>query len=354
MTRSTPAAQKSALKDALLTPTFLMCAPDFFDPLKEADVPPNDFIADPVDPALARAQWNAFKDKIEELGGKVILVAPQSNLAGQIYTADPAAFHSDITFTPDGQGIERVHFKSLRSKFTNLGRQGELTGHFHAAAEYTQSLRSAAGFGKTTIGVTHENASFNTEGSGDNVYDTYRGIWWSGYVPNPNDPKNGRSDIRAHAQLANLTDRPVLSLEVSKPYFHIDTSHTPLPRGHILSYEAGVTPEAYAQMKKSTLEAYNLPEDQYLIKVSKEDAELLACNLTPVNDTDLIVNSKISQKLQDDLEKAGYKTHRIDYSEALKGGGLFHCTANRINIIGPKGGTVSNPDFYNRIEAALA
>jgi len=347
--------QKALLKQTLLTPTFMMCAPTHFDPSFEAHggEVENDFMGDKIDPAKAEAQWHAFKDTLTNLGAKIILVAPKEGQLDQVYTADPAAFHSEVTFNGAGDNIERIHFKSLMCQFTNAGRQAESSAHFIASAEFIHRLRDMAHGTSTSIGATSERAQYNTEGSGDNVYDTYRGIWWSGYAKNPNDPKNGRSDIKAHAQLTKLTGRDVLSLEVVKPYFHIDTSHTPLPGGHVLSFKDGITPDAHDLMRRVALADFGLPEDDYLINVSKEDAEAFACNLTAVNDKDLIVAHDISDKLESKLVNAGYNPHRIDYSEIRKGGGLFHCTANRINMIGPKGGTANDPGFYDRIESAL-
>lgn len=356
----TIAKQKAILRDTLLTPTFMMCAPTYFDPSFEAhggDVE-NSFMGENVDPELAQEQWHDFKSTIEKIGGRVILVPAKEGLLDQVYTADPAAFHTDVIFTPDGEDIERIHFKAMHSKFTNADRQGELTSHFNTSCEHTRALRTAAHGTNITIGQSFQKAQFNTEGSGDNVYDRYRGLWWSGYVQNPSDPKSGRSDIRAHAELATLTNRGVMSLEVCgdgyNDYFHIDTSQTPLPRGHVLSYDGGITEGSHDLMRRTALVDFGLPEDDYLIKVSKADAELMACNLTPVTEKDLIVNSLLSDTLVNSLERAGYNTHPVDYSEFLKGGGFFHCTANHINIMGPKGGIANDPDFYDRIDMALS
>ncbi len=359
---ATPATSPAAktLKDLILKPVFIMCDPTFFDPDKEAPTlekkheKPNDFAGKAkVDKELAMTQWQAFQDKIIELGGSVILAKPDEKLTGQIYTADPAAFHTNVVFAEDGKSVEQIHVRALRSKFTNADRQGELSAHFGAACEFTHSLRQAALGTGITISVTHENAAFNTEGSGDNVYDSYRGIWWSGYVPNPSDPKSGRSDIRAHAQLSNLMGHDVLSLQVMRPYFHIDTAVSPLRKGHVLCFASGMTAKSFDHMRKTALEDYGLSEDEYLIEVDANDANILACNLTSITDTDLIVGKALSDKLKDRLKQAGYTLHELDYSEALKGGGSFHCTANQVNITGPKGGTARDPDFYNRLGASL-
>ncbi len=333
-----------------------MCAPDFFDPSLDAHggAVGNDFMGDKIDRNLAKAQWHNFKNTLSSLGAEIILAPPHKGQLDQVYTADPAAFHTEITLDKSGANIEKIHFKSLMSKFTNAARQAESTAHFMAAMDYTSLLHDATLKTGTALSTTHERAKYNTEGSGDNIYDSYRGIWWSGYAKNPNDPKNGRSDIKAHAQLKNLTGHDVLSLEVVRPYFHIDTSQTPLPRGHILSYEGGITKESYDLMRRVALADFGLPEDEYLIKVSREDAEAFACNVTAVNDKDLIIAHDISDDLAARLTHAGYNLHLVDYSEIRKGGGLFHCSANRVNMIGPKGGTANDPDFYTRIEAALS
>lgn len=347
---------KNTLKTLLLQPTFMMCEPTHLDPAKENPDGslPNKFSGEQIDREKAFEQWHGFKDKIEELGGRIILVPPQKKCGGQVYTADPAAFMTDIQFTRDKTpSIEAVTFSALISQFTNAGRNAEVASHSGMIQTFTNELQSARLSG-VPISAVLQKTKWNTEGSGDNLYDTYRGIWWSGYSKDLSDPTKGRSDIRAHNTLQNLTDREVFSMEVANNFFHIDTSQTPLPKGHILSYEDGITAQSFKAMRKRMLESFDLAEKDYLIKVSKKDAYRFACNLTAVNDTDLIVTDDISDKLAGKLAKAGYRLHTLPYNEMRKGGGLFHCTANRINIHGPKGGTANDPDYHNRIELALS
>jgi len=347
---------KSALKDLLLKPTFMMCEPTYYDPANENPdgKMPNNFSGEQIDHEKALEQWHGFKDKIEELGGRVILVPPQQGCGGQVYTADPAAFITDVLVTnAKVPSIKAIQFAALISQFTNAGRNTEVASHSGTIQTFTNELQSARLSGVPVSSIL-EKTKWNTEGSGDNVYDSYRGIWWSGYSKDLSDPTKGRSDIRAHRTLQNLTGREVFSMEVASDFFHIDTSQTPLPKGHILSYEGGITAQSFKAMRKRMLESFDLAEKDYLIRVSKKDAYNFACNLTVVNDTDLIVTDDISDKLAGKLAKAGYRLHTLPYSEMRKGGGLFHCTANRINITGPKGGTVNDPDYYNRIELALS
>ena len=347
---------KTVLKDLLLKPTFMMCEPTNADPSAEnenGDLA-NDFSGEQIDKDKALEQWHGFKDKIEELGGRVILVPPQEGCGGQVYTADPAAFVTDVQLsrgkTPSVKGVK---FSALISQFTNAGRNAEIASHSGMIQSYISELQSARLSG-VPVSTILQNTKWNTEGSGDNVYDTFRGLWWSGYSRNLSDPRSGRSDIRAHKTLQKLTDREVFSMEVARPFFHIDTSQTPLPKGHILSHEEGITAESFKAMRKRMLESFDLAESEYLIKVSKKDANRFACNLTAVTDTDLIVTDDISDKLAGKLAKAGYRLHPLPYDEMRKGGGLFHCTANRINITGPKGGIANDPDYYNRIDLALS
>jgi len=347
---------RQKLRQVLLQPTFLMCSPVNSDQeVKEKKPPANDFSGDDFSKELALEQWQGFKDKIEELGGRVILVEPSEYQGAQVYTADPAAFHTEIKLSRSRLNpvLRSVRFTGLVSEFTNADRNPEIANHAIATGAYVGDLQSAH-----ISGVELQShilkTTFNTEGSGDNVFDPYRGLWWSGYSKDLSNPASGRSDRRAHETLAKLTNREVFSMEVVRPFFHIDTSHTPLPKGHILSYEKGITAESFDAMRKRMLQSFDLPEDKYLIKVTKKDAFNFACNLTAVNDTDLIVPDDISDQLAGKMAKAGYRIHTLPYSEMRKGGGLFHCTANRINITGPKGGLANDPDYYDRIELALS
>jgi N-dimethylarginine dimethylaminohydrolase len=346
---------RPSLRDLFLKPVFLMCPPTFFNPTIEAHggctanlyMHHTDFSA-----AKAEAQWHGYKDKLQELGATVILASPKANALDQIYTADPQAFFTDVEFSANG-AVSRFHFKSMTSRFTNAEREIEKSRHLIASFDFVHDVRSAAQGSAISIGATFESASFNTEGSGDNVYDAYRGLWWSGYSTDLTNPHNGRSDSRSHKQLARLTNRDVLGLKVVKPYYHIDTSNMPLPRGHVLSHKAGITPESYVAMKKVAFGDFGLPESDYLISVDKADAEVFLCNLTAVNDRDLIVPDDASDKILARLANTGYNIHPLPYDEIRKGGGSLHCTANRINMIGPKGGTARDPDFYNRLAASL-
>jgi len=352
---ATPSASQK-LRKILLQPTFLMCAPVHSDAKGEENNPPaNDFSGEDFSKDLAMEQWQGFKDKIEELGGRVILVEPGEDQGAQVYTADPAAFHMDIGFNRSKKNpkLRSVRLSGLVSEFTNADRNPEIANHAIATGAFISDLQSSHVSG-VEIQAHILKTTFNTEGSGDNVYDPYRGLWWSGYSKDLSNPACGRSDVRAHKTLARLTNREVFSMEVVRPYFHIDTSQTPLPKGHVLSYKPGITAKSFEQMRKRMLQSFDLAEDKYLINVTKKDALNFACNLTAVTETDLIVPDDISDNLAGKLAKAGYRIHALPYTEMRKGGGLCHCTANRVNMIGPKGGTANDPDFYNRIEAALS
>lgn len=347
---------KSALKDLLLKPTFMMCEPTYFDPANENPdgTMPNDFSGEQIDIDKAHEQWHGFKNKIQELGGRVILVSPQQGCGGQVYTADPAAFMTDIQFTrAKTPAIKAVKFAALISQFTNAGRNAEVASHSSVIQTFANELQNTR-LGGVPIHATLQNTKWNTEGSGDNIYDSYRGLFWSGYSRDLSDPRSGRGDIRAHKAMGRLMNRDVFSMEVARPYFHLDTSQNPLPKGHVLSYKDGVTAASFDAMRERMLKSFDLCEKDYLLNVTKEDAEKFICNLTAVTDTDLIVPDDASETIMTRLENAGYRVHPLPYDEIRKGGGLFHCTANRINMTGPKGGIANDPDFYNRIDLALS
>lgn len=351
----TPFDHKAHLRDLLLRPSFMMCRPTYFDPTLDAHggEGANDYFNNnPFHRHEAVSQWNTGVNLIKELGGDVWPVQPKAGLLDQIYTADPQAFLTDVTLK-NGR-LEKITHRSLVSKFTNAARNAEIEEHIRASNSFSAQLKGSAQALGILTDCHRELSQFNIEGSGDNVYDPFRGIWWSGFVDNLGDPTVGRSDKRSHAQLSRLTDRPVMSLEVQHPYYHIDTSHTPLPKGHILSYKDGISSESFELMRRVAFTNFNLPEENYLIEVDADDAAILGCNLTVFDRENLIVCDKISNRLQDQLTEAGYYIHLRNFDTARRAGGLWHCTQNRINIMGPKGGTIANPQYYEQISAALS
>jgi len=203
----------------------------------------------------------------EVAGVAPIRLSAKNGLYDAVFTSDPF-----ITIAvPEKNGeLKRL---IIPSKFSNTGREPEVAH----SMRYLKTLWPDA----KIITPTH-----NIEGSGDNTYDCFRGVYWSGFKSEEDEePKEneknisaGRSDKEAHAVLQSATGIPVHSIELIGDFFHIDTILCPLPNGHIMVYPGGMTPESFAYFKKTAFEDYGLDPDEYMIEVSEEDAYAYACN----------------------------------------------------------------------------
>ncbi len=237
-----------------------------------------------------------------------------------VFTADPSL--SLITVSQKDALSANPLEITILSNFNNRQRQDEVNEN----ARFIES-----NFPERPIIRSY----FRTEGTGDNVYNPFRDVFWSGYLPTIEKngmPCDGRSDIRTHTVLREITGVDVISMNVcgiDRGFFHVDTSMTPLSKGHILCYKDGMSEEAYHKIITQGLAAYGLPLEEYLIEVSQEDAHSYACNLRSVGDT--LIMPLCSEGLQERLKKAGYKVVTTNMSHFIGNGGAMHCVTNNLN-----------------------
>jgi len=305
-------------------PVFLMCPPERF---TIPEPPPGAGHANEMcvegrrvfaqDPAgfrkRASDKWERLRATLErELGAEIITLEPREGLDDQVFAADASI---SLCWT-DEHGEQAG--AALLSRFTYEERQPE--AELHAAAiEAFDPTREI------------KRAGFNIEGCGDNVYDPKRDLFWSGCTRSPDRATAGagRSDPRAHAQLAELTGVEVVSLEVRKPFFHLDTAVAVLPFGHILCCKDGLAPHAYETLKERAFEPFGLDAESHLIEVTKEDAARYACNV--VARGTLVVLPQVSDDLLDTLRDRGYEPLPHDLTEFIHSGGGPHCLVNQLN-----------------------
>ncbi|MFH1159165.1 MAG: arginine deiminase-related protein [Pseudomonadota bacterium] len=275
--------------------------------------------------AKAKRQWTNLREIFNQLGAKTVVMEPDPKNPNQVFTADPS-----LSFK-----TEQGKLVTIFSRFSNENRQPEVDG---------QSAFFEAEGSHVLI-----NAHFRTEGTGDNVYDVFRDVFWSGYTNTPGreGAASGRSDQRAHKALSQVTGVEVISLEVRKPFFHIDTSLAPLPSGHMLCYRGGMSDAAFEKMQQNAFDRYGLSRSEYLIEVSESDAARYACNLRCVGST--IVLPECSQGLQDKLAGIGYKVIATDMSQFIHAGGAIHCVTNDINETRIPGGLAKKNGFQDKL-----
>ncbi len=322
-------------------PVFLMADPSFYaieKPFDDGHAPANDFSIQGYeeyakDPEAftekAKEQWTQLRDIFNRLGVQTVVMPSEPGKVDQVFTADPS-----LTLrTKKGKLV------TISSRFSNEGRQQEVEDQLALFRQEADRITIAA--------------PYQMEGTGDNVYDPFRDIFWSGYTKTPGreGAASGRSDIRAHKTLSNATGVEVISLEVQQPFFHIDTSLAPLPSGHIVCYKGGMSDEAFEKMQQNAFDRYGLPRDKYMIEVSESDAAAYACNLRCVGDT--IVMPTCSQELQDKLKDIGYDVITTDISQFIHTGGGVHCLTNNINETRIPGGYISQMKMSSSRKMAL-
>lgn len=311
-------------------PVLLMADPSFYaieKPYGDGHAPANDFSiagyeAYAQDPdafvTKAKQQWSNLRDIFNALGVTTIVMPSDPANSDQVFTADPSLSLRKA----DGTLV------TVFSRFSNEHRQAEVS-------DQKKIISSQKGRGRQTL-----QTPFRMEGTGDNVYDAFRDVFWSGYTTTPGreSAAAGRSDKRAHRFLKRATGVEVVSLEVRQPFFHIDTSLAPLPNGHILCYRGGMSDEAFEKMQQNAFDRFGLPREDFLIEVSAEDAAAYACNVRCIGDT--IVMPECSQELQDTLAARGYTVLTADMSQFIQTGGAVHCLTNNLNETRVPGGMI--------------
>ena len=95
-----------------------------------------------------------------------------------------------------------------------------------------------------------------------------------------------------------------------------------------------MTEKSYETLRQRAFAQTGLSEAEYLIEVSREDAENFGCNIVLV-DPNNVVTSMISDDLKARIENKGYNVHRVDLSQFHLAGGGAHCMVNRINYLHP-------------------
>jgi len=257
----------------------------------------------------AISQWDKLCATFTDRLGIELRVMPGiKDRPDLVFTADPSLSINDGVHGP----------VTIYSRFQNEQRQNETDLHVNFMKQALPERVVASSYRQL-------------EGTGDNVYDPYRDLYWCGYLA-PDSQQHasaGRSNREAHCLLTDMTGIETVSLAVQEPYFHIDTSLGFLSRGHVLAYPGGMSPQAYETFKYNAFTRYGLDPKEYLIEVSKEDAEKYACNLRCVGNT--AVMADCSQELQDKIRSKGYEVIMHDMSQYIASGGAVHCVTNNLN-----------------------
>ncbi len=276
-----------------------------------------------VDRKLAIRQWHGLRDRLLDLGVRVLVVPPDARQPGLVYPAN-AGFMSDV----DAE-------KPLVKKFFYLAnllptRAGE-------KAHYRRVLEEAG------VPCCEIDERYRFEGEADffpvaghHVF-TYGRLENQRFVPAWGIPPwkrvyGFRSDRRVEPLLRAIVDpRPILEIELLvEAHYHGDTALCAFgpDRKHLLAYHAAITPHGWDLLRQHFGDG--------VIELEEEDALRYAANsytLTQGGESFLLMPGGVSQRLQDEVRERGVTPIVVDVSEFLKkGGGSVKCM---IGDLGP-------------------
>jgi arginine dihydrolase len=268
---------------------YLMCPPTYFD--VTYSINPWMDPSRQVDRALAVRQWSGLVDAYRSTGHRVDLLEPQPNLPDMVYA---------------GNGATVIDGHTLSARFANPERGGEVAVH---AAWHQRNGTLYGGDVQPAIAIN--------EAEGD--FAVLSGRILAGY--------GFRTTLPAHREIATLTGREVLSLELVDPrFFHLDLALTVLDdqRDHIAYY-----PDAFSQRSRGLL-GQRFPD-----ALIATEFDAYAFGLNAVSDGLHVFIPTGARRLRELLAAAGYWPISVDLSELIKGGGSVKCCTQEIRPAPP-------------------
>ncbi len=253
-------------------PRLLMCPPSHF----EVSYAINPWMHpdQPVDQALALAQWEQLRRCYTGLGWQVELIDPAAGLPDMVFAANGG-------FTLDGV--------AYGARFSHVQREAE-------APLYLSRL--------TELGFTPHPAAQLNEGEGDFLVSGELILAGYGF----------RSSLESHAELAALTGRQVVSLRLVDPrYYHLDTALAVI--GPTIAY----LPEAFDVDSRIRL-AELFPD---AVMAHADEAAALGLNLLCLGSQ--VVVGDGTPSLSARLTDLGFQVHSVQTTELRKAGGSLKC-----------------------------
>lgn len=212
---------------------------------------------------------------------------------------DPAPDLPDMPFTANGGLV--IGDKAVVSNFLRSERKSE-------------ERLFERWFAEKGLAVHRLPYSIPFEGAGDALLDRAMGCIWMGY--------GQRSVHDAAAHIRDIFGIEAIALHLIDPnFYHLDTCFCPLDGGFVMYH-----PGAFSDDARAVLAAKIPPEKRIL--VGSEDARNFACNA--VNLGDAVILNRASERLIEDLSRAGFRTLQSPISEFLKAGGGSKCLVLRL------------------------
>ena len=286
---------------------FLMCPPTFFDVVYRINpwMDPDH----PVDRPRALRQWERLVRSYRAAGHRVDLLDPVPGLPDMVFAAN---------------GATVVDGRVLAARFATAERAPEADHHRAWHRRHPDARTPPDGTGRglpggpPTAPAVQEAVAVN-EAEGDFAVLADRVLAGHGF----------RTSRDAHDELARLTGRPVVSLELVDQYlYHLDVALAVLDdrRDHIAYHPPAFSAESQALLAE-------LFPDALLA-----DAADVAClGLNAVSDGARVWLARGADHLCGLLVGAGYTPVEVDLSELRLGGGGVKCCTQEIRPSRPGG-----------------
>ena len=266
---------------------YLMCSPKHFEVSYEIN--PWMDVTRATDTARAVRQWETLRATYLAWGHTVDLIEPIPGLPDMVYAANGATVVDGLVYS---------------AKFTYPERAAEGPAY--------QKWFADQGFVTQTAAETNE-------GEGDILMVGDVILGGSGF----------RTAVAAHAELAALTGREVVTLELVDPhYYHLDTALAVIdsePASPLIAYY----PPAFSAASQAVLAA------RYPDAIMASDSDAVALGLNAVSDGRRVVVAPGAVDLAAQLRERGFEPFGVDTSELLKGGGGAKCCTLEIRHAQP-------------------
>ncbi len=264
-----------------MTPSFLMCPPDYFEIAYEIN--PWMSVRRQTDKARAMEQWKAYHHLLTSvLKARVEVIPAVQGLPDMVFTANA------------GLVSKRIF---IRSNFRHKERKGE--------EPYFETWFRKKGYIIKTV-----DRPLCFEGEGDAL--VMNGELYTGF--------HFRSDVEAHDAVSGYLKCPYFALELAdKRFYHLDTCFAPLDDKSALLFPYAF--ETYTQMVLME----NIPDP---IMVPEKEALRFCCNAL-VLDRNVVLPEGCPETARQ-LEKRGFHVYALDFSEFMKAGGAAKCLALKL------------------------
>lgn len=244
----------------------------------------------PVHRERALAQWSTLVEAYRAHGHRVDLLEPVAGLP-------------DLVFAANGATV--VDGRVLPARFATAERAAE--AGVHAAWHRRHGVTYGGQGMPSPIAVN--------EAEGDFAVTSDRILAGYGF----------RTRLEAHGELAALTGREVVSLELVDPlFYHLDVALTVLDdSADTIAYY----PHAFSGGSQDRL------RHLYPDAIIATEADAYALGLNCVSDGLHVFIPAHADELRDNIEAAGFRTVEIDLSELRRGGGSVKCCTQEIRPV---------------------